>query len=173
METAMSTATNVEVLIFASDTGICEAYPASALGAGQTFTNGRDARRRFAGDLDRVTVRVTGRGHWYRRDDVHDGLHNDIICRGCGQHGHYDYILDYTPCANPATVEDVIATFNGPARAFQPGDQVRGHQADLGGHFTATVARIYREDGTEVADIEPPNGTPATRVTASSLSRLF
>lgn len=69
---------------------------------GSLFAAGRSG-------FDQIGVRVTGRGHWYRTDDERDGRHNDTVCRGCGHHGHFDYILDYRPCAHPASHQDVAS----------------------------------------------------------------
>lgn len=77
--------------------------------SGVAFTAGRDARGRYAPEPLQVRVRVTARGHWYRSDDEPDELHNDRLCRGCGHHGHFDYILDYQECGRPATAADVIS----------------------------------------------------------------
>lgn len=138
---------------------------------GYAITAERDGRHRFANDFNQVKVRITGRGHWYRTDDVNDGLHNDIICRGCGHHGHFPYILDYEACSSPATAVDAVAALAGAARAFQAGDQVRGYRVALGGHFTATVTRLYQEDGIEVADAVLRDGTTATRLDPKHLHR--
>lgn len=70
---------------------------------GRAYTGGRDAKGRFAGPVDRISVLVTVRGHWYRSDDPRDTFHNDPVCRGCAHHGHFDYILDYRPCTAPAS----------------------------------------------------------------------
>jgi hypothetical protein len=77
--------------------------------AGRVFTTGRDAKGRFASSYRHVRLYITPRGHWYRGDDAPDDFHNDILCRGCGHHGHFPYILDYKPCSKPATSADVIA----------------------------------------------------------------
>jgi hypothetical protein len=74
---------------------------------GRLFTTGRDLRGRYARPYRQLRLRVTQRGHWYRSDDPRDDFHNDTLCRGCGHHGHFDYILDYRPCTAPATVQDV------------------------------------------------------------------
>ena len=77
--------------------------------AGRVFTTGRDAAGRFARPVFQLRLTVTGRGHWYRSDDEPDALHNDTVCRGCGHHGHFDYILDYKPCPRPATAQDIAS----------------------------------------------------------------
>lgn len=92
-------------LTIAPTTGICEITSQGA-GAGQYFTNGRNAKGRFA-TWDSVRVTVTPRGHWYRSDDTMDAFSNDRLCRGCGHHGHFDY----QPCTAPARVEDVVKAF--------------------------------------------------------------
>ncbi len=139
---------------------------------GSYYTNGRGSDGRYAGVAGRVTLVVTARGHWYRLDDVRDGLHNDNVCRGCGYTGHFDYILDHEPCRRPATATDVVVAFKSGARAFQPGDQVRGYKTELGGHFRATVTRVYFEDVlsvTEVCDLALASGGTAVRVSAGDL----
>ncbi len=90
-------------------TGIREITP-GGIATGQHFTTGRNAEGRFA-SWDAIRLTVTLRGHWYRSDDPMDGFSNDRLCRGCGHHGHFDYILDYRPCATPAGVVDVLKAF--------------------------------------------------------------
>jgi hypothetical protein len=80
-----------------------------AVCAGQAFTTGRDATGRFAPTYRQLRLYVTVRGHWYRSDDPRDDFHNDTVCRGCGHHGHFDYILDYQPCTRTATAHDVVS----------------------------------------------------------------
>ncbi len=142
-----------------------------AYAAGYAVTHGRDALGRFASNINQVRVRVTRRGHWYRTDDVNDGLNNDTVCRGCGHHGHFPYILDYEACSSPATAAGVAAALSGPARAFQAGDEVHGYLVALRGHFTATVKRLYMKDNAEVADVETRDGTAATCLTPKDLRR--
>ena len=154
----MST-TTIEPLVIDPATGIREIKPTlPSLGTGQRFTSGRNVKGRFA-SWDAVRVTVTLRGHWYRTDDVRDGLHNDTVCRGCYHHGHFDYILDYEPCTRPATAEDVQAALSGPARHVQPGDRVRLSLPEYPGLVYGSIRSIYRGPaGTEVADIDLDNG---------------
>lgn len=138
-------------------------------GARRCFTTGRNAKGRFA-NWDATRLIVTPRGHWYRQDDVRDGLHNDTICRGCGHHGHFDYILDYRPCTSPATAEDVQAALSGAARHVQPGDGVSLDTGVLFEPAFGVVRRIYRHVGNaEAADVELALGEV---VTAQSLESL-
>jgi hypothetical protein len=128
-------------------------------GGTQRFTTGRNAKGQYAPNWDAVKVIVTLRGHWYRQDDVRDGLHNDTICRGCGHHGHFDYILDYQSCMRPATAEGVQAALSGPARQVQPGDRVRLVVSEYPDPVYGTIRSIYRDAaGTDVADIDLDNG---------------
>ena len=121
------------------------------------FTNGRNAKGQFA-RWNAVRVAVTAQGHWYRSGDVADSLHNDTICRGCGHHGHYDYILDYERCTHPATAEDVVAALSGPARHVQPGDRVRV-SVDDGGLEYGKLVGFYRDvDGVDLADVDLDSG---------------
>jgi hypothetical protein len=60
-----------------------------------------------------IAVQITPRGHWYRTDDERDGFTNDTLCRGCGHHGHFDYILDYVRCPKPATAQDITCALLG------------------------------------------------------------
>lgn len=155
----MSTKT-VPPLVIDPATGIREitTSPAGMTSGIRVFTNGRNAIGRYA-SWDAVRVAVTARGHWYRSGDVNDSLHNDIVCRGCGHHGHFDYILDYQPCTHPATAEDVVAALNGPARHVQPGDRVRLEVNPLPELVTGVVRRIYRHVGiVETADVELCSG---------------
>lgn len=153
------TTTTVQPIAIDPATGIREiktTFPATT----RIFTNGRNDKGRFAG-WDAVRVAVTSRGHWYRSGDVADSLHNDTICRGCGHHGHFDYILDYQPCTNPATAEDVVAALAGPARHVQPGDRVRLVVSEYPDPVRGTIRSIYRDAiGTDVADIDLNNGQP-------------
>lgn len=79
---------------------------------GQAFTTGRNAKGRFA-SWDRIVLRITPRGHWYRRDDPRHPFHNDTVCRGCQAYGHFDYILDRAPCTAPAAADDVVTALVG------------------------------------------------------------
>ncbi len=143
--------TTVSPIAIDPATGIREikpTFPAST----RVFTTGRNDKGRFA-RWDAVRVTVTKRGHWYRSGDVNDSLHNDTICRGCGHHGHFDYILDYEPCTHPATAEDVQAALSGPARKVQPGDRVRLVVSEYPDPVYGTIRSIYRDAiGTDVAD---------------------
>lgn len=98
-------------LIIDQTTGIRE-ITAAGTGTGQYFTNGRTGTGRFAARWEALKVTVTPKGHWYRSDDERDGFSNDTLCRGCGHHGHFDYILDYKVCTRPASAEDVVAAFS-------------------------------------------------------------
>jgi hypothetical protein len=89
-------------------TGIRE-MPGSS---GQRFTTGRNARGRFA-SWDRITLRITPRGHWYRTDDPRHEFHNDTVCRGCQAYGHFDYILDRVTCPAQPTAQDVARALLG------------------------------------------------------------
>lgn len=80
---------------------------------GRLFTAGLNAQGEPDEQHRHVLLVVTGRGHWYRSDDPMDVLHNDRLCRGCGHHGHFDYILDYQPCGRPATGQDVVSALLG------------------------------------------------------------
>jgi hypothetical protein len=132
---------------------ILPTFPGGMADGVRVFTTGRNARGRFA-SFDAVRVTVTARGHWYRLGDVPDGLHNDTICRGCGHHGHFNYILDYRLCTAPATAEDVLAALSGPARHVQPGDQVRLEVSEYPDPVVGTIRRIYRNAiGSDVADV--------------------
>lgn len=152
----MSTETATPIVINPA-TGIREikpTFPATT----RIFTNGRNTKGQFA-HWDAVRVAVTAQGHWYRSGDVADSLHNDTICRGCGHHGHFDYILDYQPCSRPATAEDVQAALSGPARHVQPGDRVRLAVSEYPDPVYGTIRSIYRDAiGTDVADIDLDNG---------------
>lgn len=153
----MSTDTIMPIVIDPA-TGIREitTRPGGMTSGVRVFTNGRNARGRFA-DWDAVRVTVTAKGHWYRSGDVNDGLHNDTICRGCGHHGHFDYILDYQPCTRPATAEDVQAALSGPARKVQPGDRVWTMLDGI--RVYGVVRSIYRDEtGTDVADLDLDGG---------------
>lgn len=154
----MSTETAAPIVIDPA-TGIREIKPTfPGIGTGQRFTNGRNAQGRFA-SWDAVRLIVTPRGHWYRQDDVRDGLHNDTVCRGCGGHGHFDYILDYEQCTRPATAEDVQAALSGLARHVQPGDRVRLAISEYPDPVVGTIRSIYRDAaGADVADIDLDNG---------------
>ena len=138
----MSTDTIMPIVIDPA-TGIREitTRPGGMTSGVRVFTNGRNARGRFA-DWDAVRVTVTAKGHWYRSGDVNDGLHNDTICRGCGHHGHFDYILDYQPCTRPATAEDVQAALSGPARKVQPGDRVWTMLEGIAKPLTAVETKV-------------------------------
>lgn len=139
-------------------TGIRE-FKSTFPALGQCFYAGRNARGRYVARWDAPKVVVTGRSHWYRQDDVRDGLHNDTICRGCAHHGHFDYILDYQPCTAPATASDVVAALNGPARHVQPGDRVRFTMSEYPDPVCGTIRRIYRDViGMDVAEIDLPSG---------------
>jgi hypothetical protein len=137
-------------------TGIRE-FKSTFPSLGQCFYASRSASGRYVARWDAPKVVVTGRGHWYRQDDVRDGLHNDTICRGCGHHGHFDYILDYKSCAAPATAQDVVAALSGPARHVQPGDRVRV-SVDDGGREYGKLLGFYRVDGVELADVDLDSG---------------
>jgi len=138
-------------------TGIREIKP-TLPATTRIFTNGRNAKGQFA-RWDATRVAVTAQGHWYRSGDVADSLHNDTICRGCGYHGHYDYILDYERCTHPATAEDVVAALSGPARHVQPGDRVRLVVSEYPDPVYGVIRSIYRDvTGTDVADIDLDNG---------------
>lgn len=136
-------------------TGVREIKPTFP-GGTQRFTTGRDAKGRFS-KWDAVKVIVTPHGHWYRQDDVRDS-NNDTTCRGCGHHGHYDYILDYEKCSRPATAEDVTVALSGPARHVQPGGRVRLTLPEYLEPVCGVIRSIYLDDGTEVADIDLDNG---------------
>lgn len=91
-------------------TGIREilpTFPGGMADGVRVFTTGRDAKGRFAVSVFALKATVTTRGHWYRSDDPMDAFSNDRLCRGCGHHGHFDYILDYQSCPKPATATDV------------------------------------------------------------------
>jgi len=136
-------------LVIDPATGVREIKPTFP-GDTRRFTTGRNAKGQYAPNWDAVKVAVTPRGHWYRQDDVRDGLHNDTVCRGCGHHGHFDYILDYEPCTAPATTGDVVAALAGSARHVQRGDRVRLTIHDVPGFVYGTVGRIFR--GANVAE---------------------
>lgn len=150
---------STNTLTLESGTGIREITTPAGMTSGiRVFTNGRNDKGRFA-TWDAVRVTVTGRGHWYRSGDVNDSLHNDTVCRGCGHHGHGDYILDYEPCTYPATAEDVQAALVGPARRVQPGDRVRLDVSEYPGPVYGVVRSIYRDQtGTDVADLDLDDG---------------
>jgi len=170
----MTSATPNRVPTLRLDSGSTQIPTTGTYAVGYCLTADLDADGRSTDlTLDQGTVRVTRRGHWYRLDDVRDGLHNDSICRGCGHHGHFDYILDYQDCSSPVTRAAATAALTGPARAFQPGDEVRGHLAALGGRFTATVTRLYLHDGAEVADVRTRDGAVATGLTPTDLRLAY
>lgn len=154
---AAAVAERPRALVIDPSTGIREilpTFPGGMADGVRVFTTGRNAQGRFA-SFDAVRVTVTARGHWYRLGDVPDGLHNDTVCRGCGHHGHFNYILDYRLCTAPATVEDVVAALSGPARHVQCGDRVRLTIHDVPDFVYGTVSRIYRGvDVTETADVD-------------------
>lgn len=154
------TISTTQPLVIDRATGIREipTSPAGMSSGIRVFTNGRNDKGRFA-RWDAVRMTVTKRGHWYRSGDVNDSLHNDTVCRGCGHHGHFDYILDYQPCIRPATAEDLQAALSGPARQVQPGDRVRFTMSEYPDPVVGTIRRIYRNViGQEVAEIDLPSG---------------
>lgn len=137
---------------------ILPTFPGGRSDGVRVFTTDRNAQGRFA-TFDAVRVTVTARGHWYRLGDVPDGLHNDTVCRGCGHHGHFSYILDYRLCTAPATADDVQAALFGPARHVQPGDSVRLEVSEYPDPVVGKIRRIYRDAiGAEVAEIDFPSG---------------
>lgn len=137
---------------------ILPTFPGGMADGVRVFTTGRDTRGRYA-SFNAVRVSVTARGHWYRLGDVPDGLHNDTVCRGCGHHGHFNYILDYRLCTAPATDEDVIAALFGRARHVQPGDRVRLEVSEYPDPVCGTIRRIFRDAiGDEVAAINLYDG---------------
>jgi hypothetical protein len=148
-------------LVIDPATGVRElrpTFPGGMADGVRVFTTGRNARGRFA-SFDAIRVTVTARGHWYRLGDVPDGLHNDTVCRGCGHHGHFNYIPDYRLCTAPATAEDVVAALAGPARHVQPGDRVRLVVSEYPDPVVGTIRRIYRNAiSQEVAEIDLPGG---------------
>lgn len=166
---AAATAERPGVLAVDPATGVREilpTFPGGMADGVRVFTTGRDAKGRYA-SFDAVRVTVTARGHWYRLGDARDGLHNDTVCRGCGHHGHFNYILDYRLCTRPATAEDVLAALSGPARHVQPGDRVRLTIHDVPGFVYGTVARIYRgADVAETADVEYGAGQTVSKTLA-------
>lgn len=104
-------------------------------------------------------VVVTFGGHWYRSGDVRFGEHHEIVCRGCGHRAYFDHRLDEQSCTGPATLEDVVAALNGPARNVQPGNRVRFTMSEYPDPVCGTIRRIYRDAiGTEVAEIGLPGG---------------
>lgn len=100
-------------------TGICEITrnPGGMNSGTRVFTAGRNANGQYA-SWDALRVTVTAKGHWYRSDDPMDEFSNDRKCRGCGHHGHFDYILDYRPCGKPATSEDIVRALKPKAKMF-------------------------------------------------------
>lgn len=84
--------------------------------AGRQYTAGLNAQGVPDEGYRQVRLTVTGRGHWYRSDDPRDDFHNDTVCRGCGHHGHFDYILDYQRCTRPASQQDIAAALLGHLR---------------------------------------------------------
>jgi hypothetical protein len=136
-------------------TGIRE-ITAQGASAGQYFTNGRNAVGRFA-TWDATCVTVTARGHWYRSDDPMDGFSNDRLCRGCGHHGHFDYILDYEPCPRPATARNVVMAFK--RTGIRVGDRVSLAVSSEPDDVVGTVKRLYNNViDVSVADVELPGG---------------
>lgn len=158
---AAATAERDTPFVFDPAVGIREilpTFPGGMADGVRVFTTGRNARGRFA-SWDAVRVTVTARGHWYRLGDVPDGLHNDRVCRGCGHHGHFNYILDYRLCSAPATAADVAAALSGPARHVQPGDRVRLVVSEYPDPVVGTVQRIYRDAiGSQTADVQLRGG---------------
>ncbi|MET7303605.1 hypothetical protein [Embleya sp. NPDC005575] len=73
------------------------------------YTDGRTDRGHYAGASGQArAVVVTARGHHHRAGDPMDLLHNDLVCRACGAHGHWERLLDRVACPAPATPGDIL-----------------------------------------------------------------
>lgn len=71
------------------------------------YTDRRDIAGRFADMWNARIVIVTARGHYYRSGDPRNER-NDLTCRACGASGHFEYIIDRSPCTAPAVPADIL-----------------------------------------------------------------